>query len=684
MMDSSSVWNGQDPTLSVSSQDDFQQFLDMGGMNNLGEGLPFEFQDFNPAQAQGQGQQMMNQDEGESMDAAMEGGRGMMGQDTTMQDQMPAMTTSASHPGILGGPLNGHASGESLSDLDAQINFLQQQRHHQQQRQLQEQQRSFYAQQRMGVPPTPQSMEMHGNPSQFYQQHSDPQQQAMYERFRMQVKEQQEMAFTPLVSPAVTPLEAHFSIPEYTVPGAYFSPLSSPALHAQNEHQSVYDQRHSGTTNSPIDPNLDTQSAPGSTNIVSRKTSKKSLQKPRNTRAVRQSPIVKPRKGKKGTITSQALGDIIEPPYSQPSQSKEATSSHSAASTEESENGSISPEHLSDMAPPPIPTPGSAGRSPYIQAQNQAQKGHPRTQQLVLGSPATPASLMRLASSPLVDSANQNMDIDDPGMDGFALPEAANSNRPQLSRLDTQSDGQITPTLSSTVTKTPGFHPLPSPAFSRPRTAASASQSPQIETMNGSNGTNGHARKTPQISGRTSKKRSSSSVLASPALLPRISPSIKPLLPGGGKVSEDTASLLLASKSNYQNILEGTHLPGVSYPTELSTNLTSKRTSHKIAEQGRRNRINSALQEIATLLPKGQTKDSGGEKSGSGDGDGNEPANGKGTAQSANSKASTVEQAIEFIKQLKKEQEQLRSDLAKERAEKEELKSEVIQLKQKV
>jgi hypothetical protein len=144
-------------------------------------------------------------------------------------------------------------------------------------------------------------------------------------------------------------------------------------------------------------------------------------------------------------------------------------------------------------------------------------------------------------------------------------------------------------------------------------------------------------------------------VLASPALLPRISPSIKPLLPGGGKVSEDTASLLLASKSNYQNILEGTHLPGVSYPSELSTNLTSKRTSHKIAEQGRRNRINSALQEIATLLPRGQAKDSGGEKSGSGDAGENEHTNGKGGSQSANSKASTVEQAIEYIKQLKKD-----------------------------
>jgi hypothetical protein len=172
--------------------------------------------------------------------------------------------------------------------------------------------------------------------------------------------------------------------------------------------------------------------------------------------------------------------------------------------------------------------------------------------------------------------------------------------------------------------------------------------------MNGSAGMNGPGRKS-SVEARSTKKRSSSSVLASPALLPRISPSIKPLLPGG-KTAEDTASLLLASKSNYQNILEGTHLPGVSYPTELSTNLTSKRTSHKIAEQGRRNRINSALQEIATLLPRGQAKDSGGDKSGSGDaGDNNDGPNGKGGSQSANSKASTVEQAIEYIKQLKKD-----------------------------
>ena len=130
-------------------------------------------------------------------------------------------------------------------------------------------------------------------------------------------------------------------------------------------------------------------------------------------------------------------------------------------------------------------------------------------------------------------------------------------------------------------------------------------------------------------------------------------------------VSAETSALLLASKSNYQNLLEGTHLPGVSYPETLSTNLTSKRTSHKIAEQGRRNRINTALQEIASLLPptpNGATpKDA--------------PLNGKmnspgasvlltgSAAQQSNSKASTVELAIDYIKALQGELDDVKAKL---------------------
>ncbi|PQE20785.1 phosphorus acquisition-controlling protein [Rutstroemia sp. NJR-2017a BBW] len=651
-MNSVGGWNPQDPTLPVSSQDDFQQFLDMT-MPNLGDALHFDF-DFN--QQQSQGAQIMHAENAESMMARMANAGGI-GHTGSMQEHIQSLTTTSSQPAILGTTM-AHAQGpaESLTDIDAQIRYLQHQRLREQQRQLQEQQRNYYTQNRI-IPPTPNSMEMHGaNQNQFYSQADSQQPSSVFENYRLQKEQEYQMAFTPLVSPAVTPLETHFPVPEYTVPGAYFSPLSSPALHAQGEHSSSFDPRHSGTTNSPIDLNADSHSAPASSIIPSRKTAnRKPGPKPRANARVRQSPIVKPRRGKKSlstSISAQALGDILEPSNSQTSQARELASSNSAPSTDQSENGSISPEHLSDMAPPPLPTPKPATRSPYI----AGQKENAARNRIPLGSPATPASLMRLTQSPngSQEMMGQAMDLDDPSMENFALPESAtststsSSHRPSLSRIDTQSDGQMTPTLSATGSKT-GFQALPSPAFTRPGAAASASQSPQIDAMNG---TNGIGRKTPMIAARGSKKRVSTSILVSPALLPKISPSIKPLLPGGGVSSEDAAaSLLLASKSNYQNILEGTHLPGVSYPSELSTNLTSKRTSHKIAEQGRRNRINSALHEIATLLPRKQNKDCSGEKSGSGDGGENESATAKG-GQSANSKASTVEQAIDYIKQL--------------------------------
>ena len=129
---------------------------------------------------------------------------------------------------------------------------------------------------------------------------------------------------------------------------------------------------------------------------------------------------------------------------------------------------------------------------------------------------------------------------------------------------------------------------------------------------------------------------------------------------------DNTHALLLASKSNYQNILDGTTVPGVVYPTSLSTNLTSKRTSHKIAEQGRRNRINTALQEMQALLPSPLIAAA----------DAKSPESF--AQQSNNSKAAKVESAIDYIKQLKqqvserddllsqrdKEMDQLRKELA--------------------
>jgi hypothetical protein len=119
---------------------------------------------------------------------------------------------------------------------------------------------------------------------------------------------------------------------------------------------------------------------------------------------------------------------------------------------------------------------------------------------------------------------------------------------------------------------------------------------------------------------------------------------------GTPSLSAETSALYLASKSNYQNILEGTHLPGVSYPEALAENLSSKRTSHKLAEQGRRNRINVALKEMESLLPPAPTTNGKRARSGSLEGDSADKA-----AASSNSKASTVELAIAYIKTLQAE-----------------------------
>ena len=130
-------------------------------------------------------------------------------------------------------------------------------------------------------------------------------------------------------------------------------------------------------------------------------------------------------------------------------------------------------------------------------------------------------------------------------------------------------------------------------------------------------------------------------------------------------MSPETSALLLASKSNYQNILEGTHLPGVTYPENLSTNLTSKRTSHKLAEQGRRNRINTALQEMASLLPPTAPSMNGKLASANGS-EGVQAAESMITgsaAQQSNSKANTVEVATEYIKSLQQELKDVKAKL---------------------
>ena len=247
---------------------------------------------------------------------------------------------------------------------------------------------------------------------------------------------------------------------------------------------------------------------------------------PRSTNASgrpRQSPIVKPSR-RKATVSSLIPPKEVSELVEEAQRSRPVPpSSHGLEvpqSRESSDLDSVSPEPLTEMGPPPKP--GSVNQSPAIGAQPTGQGV----------CPATPASLMRLQQSPGLNVAIEGL----PTLDDLVLPEAS-MDRPALSRLETtdQSDEQATPCMSAR--KTPKLGPLSTPSAGaalsgKPSPMLSAVTSPTSPsfTLNG-------AKRADSKIGRSAKKRNSvSSTLLSPALRPKISPSIKPLLPEGGKL----------------------------------------------------------------------------------------------------------------------------------------------------
>lgn len=535
------------------------------------------------------------------------------------------------------------------------------------------------------APPTPNSVEMHTTTARFMH-HMDPHQRAIMEHYQMSKPDAVSMAqnhyqsndsyrqmnnFTPLGTPAVNPHE--FMNNDYSVPGAYFSPLASPMLDDQSRN-GQHTSASSVATASPIDHDVDMigDSVPQA-DLVMKKPIKKASRTPRmsGNRKVSQSPIQKPQRKRTAisVIQSREMNELLEATQHSrlsPTSPRNSRLPHGYSTGSES----ISPEPLTEvMGPPPRPasakpSPATLGTSP-----NFVARGY-------MSSPATPASLMRLqpngevAGSITAPSPMRETGTDVPMLEEFALPEAVISSprRPSVSRIDTTiTSRDATPRMGARRAIKSGVAtpivPSSGPTTTRSTLIHSAMTSP----------TNGLA--SPVLSkqgpkSRLTKKRGSMSnnVQLSPAIRPKvsISPNIQPLLPGGGPgaLSDQERTTFLASRSNYQNLIEGTNIPGVSYPSDLPTQLTSKRTSHKIAEQGRRQRINIALQKMQQLLPKSLPGDKKGENDDGDDDDDDDDSvkrkgSGSGGGKSGgNSKAATVESAIVYIEQLQLQKKQ--------------------------
>jgi hypothetical protein len=344
----------------------------------------------------------------------------------------------------------------------------------------------------------------------------------------------------------MTPLETQFRLPEYTIPGEYFTPLTSPALEAQNSNSNAYpfitqsQQSAPGFAPSPIDTNgLAMTSAPPSPAVFKkqqRQTRRPSTATRTGGRAAKASPSIQPKNWRKQNRNSHLFADDLAnnntpTPEQGPNRSAN-NNTHSSLrySSNESSQDSVSPEPISE---PLMPPPALPHKSPAIVPQLSESKS---------SAPATPATLMRISTRPqhTQDPSGQfsgqaslvTSEPQDELMEDVILPEAAASTeiRPRPSRINTSVVGTNDQDKSATNTPTmepqsalsrrpsgsltPGLHPgaMPSPSGPLPRKSDS---------------------KTP-----TSRKRQSvTSSHASPALRPRISPSIQPLVRGDGKFS---------------------------------------------------------------------------------------------------------------------------------------------------
>lgn len=162
-------------------EDDFQQFLDMSSMGeiahmgNMHDSMAFDFNSFqDPAVTQPILQQNRDQSDtimGETGSHTMIGrGGGMMPDQTPPLSTGPRSQMPVSQHMMPMSTLASAPTADPLGDIDAQIQYLQQQKFQQQQRMMQNHQATYYGTQSRSVPPTPQSIEIPPGSGRFYPQ----------------------------------------------------------------------------------------------------------------------------------------------------------------------------------------------------------------------------------------------------------------------------------------------------------------------------------------------------------------------------------------------------------------------------------------------------------------------------------------------------------------------------------
>ena len=415
------------------------------------------------------------------------------------------------------------------------------------------------------IPPTPNSVELHAGVAQYpprldtshdvYGTMNDDQvignhPQSPADSNTDNQFHTQSAFYTPLISPAMTPLETQFRIPEYTIPGEYFTPLTSPALEAQNAGSNAFPFQ---TTQPPsssmsVDQQNMVVSAPSSPAMLRKARRRPSTATRAGGRAAKAaSPSIQPKNRLKQAMSAQLLAEDQIASRSADA-ARPATSTGGSASSlryesNDSSQNSVSPEPLSEplMPPPALP---HTRKSPAMGPQRSEP---PQSEQV-----ATPATLMNIqnrqhhvqeSSGHFSGYATVVSEPQDEPMEDISLPEAATTTTTTITTTSmytqpraAQSDVAIDPAPSAKNT------PFIEPQSAIPQSTntqstnkpPSGSVTPAV--MPSPSGPVPKKEKERKQSVSRGKRSSVASSHVSPALRPRISPNIQPLVRGEGKI----------------------------------------------------------------------------------------------------------------------------------------------------
>jgi len=340
-----------------------------------------------------------------------------------------------------------------------------------------------------------------------------------------------------MVSPEVQPHENSFPyMHDFTLANQYgLSPLTSPAIHPQhNLQRTPLIQSHttdSSLAASPIDLNFA---------FPSEQPSSASSERPRRTKRKTQAA----RPGSRGRGSSVAtsgqrrgsLSVLVPGPDTLPAASEGLPTSAPPARSIRSRRQSLSDnvdyssssKSLSpqpSMAPPPRPGSSNATSWPTLKPRPPRE-----LQPSVSNTPAaTPTSMMRLqqvpnSGVPLYASPAMSPNVQASPAFGPSLRSTLEDLHLPDSAVPHTESGQATPrpgkaTATRRKLATPLMSATSSPSVGPAYSPSMAANTPKLDANGARN---------------TRKRFSAASSLVSPALRPRISPSIKPLLPEGG------------------------------------------------------------------------------------------------------------------------------------------------------